>query len=300
MEMISGIFSGLAAAFGISLSYLFSRLFYRNTRKGAVHLLACSNIQMGMFAFFILPFIWQGATMFSVILLLPAAGAALFITMGQITFFLALKQVNPSQVTPLLALKIIVLAFASIVFLHKPLSSLQWLSVFLCVGATFVLHFSGEPIPLRGFLGILMTCIGYALSDVCITILLQKLAWLGLRNTVFLGTCLTYMVAGLLGLLLLIFTWRDLTAWPVWKFSGYFVLTFFIAELFLFNAFRLVGPVFGNVLQSTRAMISILLAKLVAMQGIKELEQDMSTAVILRRLLAAGLFSCAIALYILG
>ena len=298
--MIAGIFSGLTAASLASVSYICSRLFYGQTHKGALHLFAFSSIQMGVIAVLLLPCFWAGTAVLSLTFFLFAAGAAFFIMFGQISLFLTLKWSNPSQVVPLLSLKIVVLAFASILFLHEPVSLLQWLSVLLSVAATFTLHFSGEAIPLRALLGTLSTCTGYAFSDLLITLQLQNLQQAGLENPTMLGTCITYIITGITGAVALLFIQQEKTSWPVWKYSGYFALVWFIYMIFIFNTFRLIGPVFGVVLQSTRAIISILLAKFLGMRGAKDLEHNMDAGVLIRKLLAAVLFTCAIALYVLG
>ncbi len=265
-----------------------------------MYLLALSNIQMSLLALILLPFVWTGNGMFSLTFLMFAAGTAVLTSGGQISLFFTLKQSKPSQVIPLLAFKILVLAFANIVISGQALSLLQWVSVFLCVGATFVLHFSGEPIPLRDVFGILTACTAYASSDICISLQLQQLTLEGFPHPTLLGTCVTYLINGGVGALILLMIRQKGIKRRDWTVSGYFALAWFLSMLFLFNTFRLVGPVFGNVLQSTRAMFSILLAKLLGMRGVKELEHDMSAAVLIRRLLAAVLFSCAIGLYVIG
>jgi drug/metabolite transporter (DMT)-like permease len=299
MSVFFGILSGLTSACGFSLSYLFSRLFYEKSGKSPLHLLAISHLQMGVFSLILFPFVWPDTSLsFSIIM--PLAGVTFFAMLGQASFFFTLKHTNPSQVTPLLALKIVILAFASIFILQKNISSLQWIGICMCFGATFFLHFSGGPITLKGFVGILVTCIGYALADIFATMLIQQLASIGITTPVLLGTCLLYAVLGMFGITLSAFMWKDIQTFSVWKFALYFSMIFFLADIFLFTTFKLVGPVFGNILQSTRGILSIFLAKIVAMKGMHYLEQDMTKSIIVRRLLAASLFSIAIGLYVIG
>jgi len=298
MIFFSGILSGLAAACCFSLAYLFSRLFYEKSRKSPLHLLAVSQLQMGAFALLLFPFVWSDVHL-SFGIILPLMGVTFFAMLGQISFFFTLKHFNPSQITPLLALKIVLLAFASIVILGKNISFLQWSSIVMCFGATFMLHFSGGHIPAKTLVGVLVTCIGYALGDVFVTRLLQQLELIGVANPVLLGTCLVYATLGIFGIILAAFTWKDIRTFSVWKFALYFSIVFFVADVFLFTTFKLVGPVFGNILQSTRGILSIIFAKIVAMKGMHYLEEEVGRAVMFRRLFAAFLFSAAIALYVI-
>jgi drug/metabolite transporter (DMT)-like permease len=262
-------------------------------------LLTLAFMQMGMFSCLLLPVVWSPFP-WSFEVLWPLFGAALLGMGGQLIFFVTLKTATPSQLTPLLALKIFILAFASILFLHKEISVLQWISIFFCFAATFLLNFSGRPIPLKGFLGILVTCCCYALADVCATMLIRRLDALGADHSALLAVCLVYALSGMLGLILGGFMWSDLKRVSPWKFALFFSVSFFIADVCLFAAFKLVGPVFANILQSLRGIISILLAKFIAQRGMHYLEHETDSSILLRRLLAAGLFSLAIALYVLG
>ena len=299
MTLPLGILSGLTAAICFSFAYLGSRLFYEKSGTNPLLLLALAFIQMGIFSCMLLPAIWSPFPL-SLDTLLPLFGAALLGMGGQLIFFFTLKSSTPSQLTPLLALKIFILAFASIVFLQKEISVLQWISIFFCFAATFMLNFSGKPIPLQGFLGILVACCCYALADISAAVLIRHLDSTGADHPAMLAVCLVYALSGIFGLILGGFLWSDLRRISAWKFALFFSVSFFIADTFLFVTFKLVGPVFGNILQSTRGIISILLAKFIAQRGMHYLEHETDSSVLLRRLLAAGLFSFAIALYVLG
>jgi hypothetical protein len=299
LSFLPGILLGVSAACCFSVAYLGSRVFYEKSARGPLHLLAISYIQMGVFAACLLPFIWS-KNPFSWAISLPLFGTVFFGMFGQLVFFLTLKYANPSQVTPLLALKILILAFGSVLLLHKHLSLLQWVSVVICFTAALVLNFSGKAIPSRALLGILVVCCVYALTDLSAVWLIQNLDRLGVAHSALVATCLTYVFSGLIGLLLGIRVGQDLRMTHLWTSALYFSIPFFLADICIFTTFRLVGPVFGNILLSTRGMISILLAKVIAQKNLLYLEQQVTTAVTIRRLLAASLFTLAIALYVIG
>lgn len=299
MNIFIGTFSGFAAATFSSLSYLGSRLFYKKSGANPFLLLAIAYMQMGLFSLGLLPFVWSGR-LWSSDIIVPLIGSVLSGMIGQLVFFFTLKHSNPSQMVPLLALKIFILAFASILILQKNISFLQWISILLCFIATFIINFSGGTIPLKGLVGILLVCGFYALGDVLVTMLIRQLVSINAKNPALLSACLVYAVSGIFGIILGMFAWSDVRRRTPWKFGLYFSVSFFSGDLLLFITFKLVGPVFGNIILSTRGIISIFLAKLVSQKGISYLEHDMNRSVTIRRFLAAGLFTLAIALYVLG
>jgi cytochrome c biogenesis protein CcdA len=67
----------------------------------------------------------------------------------------------------------------------------------------------------------------------------------------------------------------------------------------LYTCFGLVGVVFGNILQSTRGMMSIAIGAALAHAGWHALETRVDPQTLVRRLLAAALMTAAIALYVL-
>jgi len=301
MPFFFGTLLGLAAASGVSIAYLCSRLFYEKVEKNSFLLLVVSQMQMGGLAVLILPFVWSPFPL-TVVTLFPLFGTIFFGMGGQFIFFLTLQRATPSQVAPLLALKIFILAFASMIFLQKEISSLQWIGIALCFAATFLSNFTGDSISLKGFFGILTTCSGYALGDVFATVLIRELSSVGVKSPVLLGTCLIYSTAGVMGLALGLPQRRKFTTVTPWKFAFYFSILYFLSDMCLFSAFKLVGPIFGNIVQSTRGIISVFLAKLISLRGLalSYLEPEISRSVAVQRVLAASLFTLAIALYVFG
>lgn len=296
---LPGILLGLAAACNFSLSFLGSRIFYEKTAQSPFQLLVLSFMQMGIFSVLLLPLVWPDSPL-SWNISVPLSGVIFFGMSGQLAFFGALKYTQSSQVTPLLALKILILAFGSVLFLHKNLSLFQWLSVVLCFTATLLLNFSGGHLPLKSLLYVLITCCAYALADISATLLIRRLQALGVAHPALLAVCLMYGGSGIVGAFLSLKAGHNLRLIGPWKSALYFSSPYFLADICLFTTFKLVGPVFGNILLSTRGIISILLAKIVARKNMHYLEQPTTTAVTIRRLLAAGLFTLAIALYVLS
>ena len=65
----------------------------------------------------------------------------------------------------------------------------------------------------------------------------------------------------------------------------------------LYICFGQIGVVFGNILQSTRGFMSVVLGAMLAHLGWHELEQRVDRATLLKRMAAAALMTAAIALY---
>jgi hypothetical protein len=82
-----------------------------------------------------------------------------------------------------------------------------------------------------------------------------------------------------------------------WKDALPVALTWFAAMIFLFICFRLLGAVFGNIVQSMRGPFSILFGAALAARGHVHLESEVSRWTLARRLAAALLMCAAIALF---
>ena len=68
----------------------------------------------------------------------------------------------------------------------------------------------------------------------------------------------------------------------------------------LFSCFGMISVLLGNIVQSTRGLVSILIAFVVAKMGYEHLESRVPTNVFARRVLAAVLMTAAIILFSYG
>jgi len=296
--MLAGILLGLIAAACQSLSYLFSRYFVEKYDKSAFHLLALSHCIMGIFSIILLPFIlpdemptWKNYA-------LPLVGSALSYLLAQGCLFLALEQSAASRASPLLGLKILIVALISAFFLGKSFAWPQWTAVFLSVCAAAMLNWSGGSMPLRSILWILLACFGYAISDLNIVSLVDQFQYLGLTHASTVSVCLCYIFCGLVSAGVLWFLPHFSST--MWTHAAPFAMAWFVGMLFLFACFGSIGVVFGNIVQSTRGLISILMGSYVASAGLIHLEEKLAGHVFLRRFGAGFLMVCAIALFYLG
>lgn len=293
-----GILLGFLAAFFQSVSYLCTKLFIRHHKNDIASLLTVAHIIMGLLS---VPL---------VLLLKPAdmppfasycsalLATAGFYLLGQLFLFAALARTEASRVSPLLGLKIIILALISVLFLNQSMTPTRWAAVLLSTAAAFLLSNTGSRLPLSGIVLILLACLSYSISDINIKALVDHFAYLGVLKGAMLGTGLTYILCGLVALPVLAFRRRDLNV-RTFAWSAPFALSWLIAVFFLFSCFALIGVVFGNIIQSTRGIISIAMGYAIAHMGFERLEPKISRSVYIRRLAAALLMTAAVALYLL-
>jgi hypothetical protein len=271
-------------------------------------LLVLSHLWMGLFALLVIPFIWPAEGLHFANFLRPLLFNAFFYLLGQVGLMVALKHTEPSRVSPLLGFKIVILALMAS-FIPQPqsavgvasgLTTLQWVAVILCVVAAVSLNFSGAALRRRAIFAILFACLSYSISDWNIGLLVAGIregTSLSYVRAACLGGCLSYLLTALIVTLLLPFYGTRAPA--AWRDSFPFAAAWFGAMLFLFSSFALVTVLYGNILQSTRGLMSILMASLLIKLGHHHLEAHATRAVFLRRLAAGTLMFFAVALYAL-
>lgn len=292
-----GIVFGLLAAFFQASSYIFSRLFVMNTKKPVLRLFTISHIIMGVISLVMLPFLLPEEMPGPGSYWRPLAQSSGCYLIGQIILFRIMSRAEASRISPLLGIKIVILALITVFVLGESLSLQKWAAVFLCTAAAFLLNFTGGTLP-RGVIATgFLLCIAYAVSDLGIADLIAAMG--KVDHPALLATCLCYMVCGIVALACLP------SAGPGkvlenWRYSVSFSLLWFIAMICLFVCFGHVGPVFGNVLQSTRGIISVLTGTILAGMGYVMLEQEQPGHVVLRRAAAALLMCVAVWLFAAG
>jgi uncharacterized membrane protein len=294
--MSVGILFGFLAALFQSISYLCTRLFIERHKNDIGTLLALSHIIMGIISvplvFFLMPPNMPPLSSYLPSLLVSTG----FYLFGQIFLFLALIKSEPSRVSPLLGMKIMILALISFVFLHQHLGLAQWIAVVLCSCSVFLLSNSGKKLHRSSLILIILACFSYCISDINIKVLVDHFKFLGVFRGAVLGTALCYFLCGFVGLIFL-FARPHNTSRDTWLYSLPFAFSWLIAMIFLYSCFALIGVVFGNILQSTRGVMSIALGFFIAHAGFVGLETKITRNVLVKRILAALLMTAAIALF---
>ena len=293
-----GILSGLGAAAALSVSYVLMRLFIVGRRRGALRLLALGHIVMGIASAVALPFVWSGQALADGAFVRPMIAASGFYLTGQALQLLLLRKTDPSQISPLMTTKVIVLALIAVALGNETLQWAQWLGVLLAGVAAFALNYSGGTLPWRSLLLVGVAIVFFSLSDLHVKALVNLLGPPGDLRAAVQSVCLCYMLCGAVSLMLLPWIGRGAT-----RDLGYalpFAVTWMAGAVLMFTCFGTIGAVFGNVLQSARGLFSIMLGALLAALGMVHVETKRSLAVVLQRIGAGLLMILAIALYAWG
>ncbi len=296
----AGVLLGLGAAVCQSLSYIFSGLFVRTFRLGPHVLLVLAHVAMGAVSAAALPLVLPDRLPPVASYGRPLLGGVLFYLAGQTGLFLALRRTDASRVSPLLGLKLPILVGISVLWLGAAYSLPQWLAVGLCLAGALMLNNSGTRIGTESLAWILLACFGYCLSDLNIRALVDSLraGGLGLARASLVGGLLSYTLCGAAAVLALPLTpWRDRR---LWRYALPFAAAWLGAMLLLYACFGAVGVVLGNIVQSTRGVISVVIGLLISLAGHVHLEARASTGTWARRGLAAVLMVLSIALFSMG
>jgi len=293
--VFAGILLGLGAALCHSLSYIFSGLFVRKFSSSTIVLLTLSHAVMGVLSLILLPMVWP-ATMppFTEYAFPLFAGVACY-GLGQTGLFMALKRTDASRISPLLGIKLVLLAIISVTFLGAHYGIGKWTAVILTLTAAALLNESGGRIHSRSLLWVLLACLGYSFSDLSIKALVGHFDYMGILAGSLLCAAMSYTICGALSLIGFLFIPRP--SRQMWLHAVPFALAWMAAMLCLFACFASIGVVFGNIVQSTRGLLSIALGALIARAGYTHLERIVPRKVLLRRGCAAILMVVAIALF---
>ena len=134
-----------------------------------------------------------------------------------------------------------------------------------------MLNEAGGRIPVRQVGVLMLTILGYCASDLSIGTLMRRMTGVHPFAPIV-ATAFTYVLSALL-VLPFAFRRRVHTA-EAWRTALPFALTWFGAMCLLFGCFAMVGVVFGNIVQSTRGLISIAGGWLLAGMGHTHLWAD--------------------------
>ncbi len=294
--LLLGILLGLGAAILQSLSYLFSRDYVVRRDRAAMRLLVISHVLMGVVSLVLLPFVYPHDAPPLRTYFWEVVGVAGFYLLGQAGLFLVLQRTDASRISPLLGLKVLILAAISAAFLAKDILPLQWAAVGLSVLAAMVLASAGGRLSAKALAGVLGVCLFYSLSDLSIQAAVNAMAPVGRLHASVAVLSMSYIACGVFGLPLL--PWTGVGTRRDWRHAVPFAATWYGAMACLFACFAVIGVIPGNILQSLRGPISVFLGAAVAHLGHAHLEARISRWTLLRRGLAALLMVAAVALYL--
>ncbi len=281
-----------------SVGYVFAVLLLKRTAHwgvGVWRTTFVSNLAMGLVFATLWPLGGPGQP--AAMLWQPVVGGLLFV-IGQVFTFLALNYGDVSVATPVLGLKIVLVALSSVLLLPQPVPVLWWIAAGLSSLAVLLLS-RGESRP-RHAIGRTVVSAGLAAGSFAMAdVLVQKWApaWgVGRFLPLMFGS------VALLSFALIPFFSASLTAVPKaawgWLAAGSVLLAMQAAGM----AYAL--GVFGdatavNIVYSARGLWSVAAVWLIGHWFANE-EQRLGPAVLRSRLAGAGLMLAAIALVVFG
>ena len=294
--MAMGIFAAALCAFLQSFSYISSAAFMKRYNS-SFSLMIYSQVAMGIVSIPV-SIIFFPRGLFNDIPLLCAFMLLWIIVTcaGQYFFFATQKHIESSRLSSLLGLKIVVLAILTTCFGVNKISWMQLAAIILAtIGAVSMNGGkSTRPVTLKACGFLMSTVITYCLADLVET----KLLNMSRTGNIWcdgLGVCATcYMILG--------FTMIPL--FKKWKFSlerlkygAPYGILYFFSQVALFVSFGLIGPVFANVIQSSRGMISVGVGILLCQIGMSNLDVKGDKMLWIRRMICAIIMTAAIILY---
>ena len=216
--------------------------------------------------------------------------------LGQWGFFSAQKHIESSRIASLLGLKVLVVMLLSIIMLRTCFAMGQYAAIMLAVLAAMLMNWSKGKLDLNGMGYLLMALVGYAFSDIGIQLIVEYLQCSDPITGGLSGYVLTYGTMGL-GALALMKPMQ--VSWKMVAGALPQGVCWTISMWGLYVCFGLIGAAFGNVIQASRGVISLILGIILSFFAINGLEQKQSAAVWVRKTVAALLMFAAIVLYAL-
>ena len=296
MGIIFGLFSALSQCF----AYICSKK-YIHKDGTPFQLLIASHLLIGVFAALALGLLLPNTDLppFQDYWL-ELLGVVGFNIVGQMSFFLVIGKTEASRVAPLLGLKIIFIALFGMMFMNLHLVPWQWAAIIICCIGAVLSNWSGESIPSEGGVWLLATLVSYSLTDICIKQLINCIENAANKGffAFIIAASLAYFFLGIFSLLMIIITrtvkLKHLK--PALPFAGWW----FGTMLFLFVCFGLIGPLFGNIVQSGRGILAVIIGAIVARCGWTEYEKRLPRWIFLGRLFAALLITVSIIMFALA
>ncbi|MDV7105144.1 EamA family transporter [Vibrio sp. TH_r3] len=288
--MLLGVFSSFLGAFFQALNYILTQNCQQKNGIDGVKLLVAVHVGIGLLA--LIPTVvlgyWQLVTLDLiwdfVLINFPYLVA-------QYLLIIAIRYSDASIVSPLLALKIPVLAIISVLFYQAGFSTIQWMTIGIILAIAWYFSMLSGSINIKPLLLIFGASVGYSLSDMAITNLSHKLLDGSPVEQSFATICVNYLACGVMSIPLI----RPMKVTIATVYHARWVaLAWFFAVIFLILGFNISGVVSGNIVQSLRGVIGVIFAYVLFRKQV-----DQPVALWRKKLFAAmgmfvavGLFYC--------
>lgn len=260
-----GILCGFAAAFSQALNYTFSKdCQEKYSLHGFRQLVA---VHVFMFILSLIPFAFMGFYKYlSLELLWYETLVIAPYLCAQYIMIKVFDANDASIVSPLMTMKIPILALISIIFMGKEFGVLQVFSIFIIIGlGLYFSSLSGRARPLL-LLVIAFACLLFCLSDIAMTSLTYKIG-LPRFEAVRVGAVYEYLFCGFLAVP---FMYKaKITLKSAWH-AKWVAITWYFCTLTFIVTFNVNGVVEGNIIQTLRSVIGVLIAYIFYRKYIKD------------------------------
>lgn len=254
--MSIGLVASLLGAFCQALNYVFTQKCQQATQLGTAHLVVAVHLGLGCIA--LVPFVgfgfWQYLTIET---LKPLMAINLPYFAAQAFLIQAIQRSDASIVSPLLALKIPVLAVLSIILFTQSLSLQQGLAILSILSLALYLSRSAGTLDWMPMLLVLASSFGYALSDIAITDFSKSLTDLPLLEQVLVTISINYAFCGVLSLFAALYL--RLSPLAVYE-ARWVAISWLVAVILLVIGFSSAGVLQANIAQSLRGVFGIALS----------------------------------------
>lgn len=297
--MNEGIATGLLCGLCHSICYLASRFYVVSTGGSALRLLLLAQVPMGVVAIPLMLLLWPETWPESSRVVGALAQSIGLYLSGQYFMIEATRHTQPSRVSPLLGMKVVLMGVVCMLFFGEVISRIQWFAICLCSAGAVSLGVAGGKISFLAGATIFMAALSYVFSDIGISHLVQSFldCGMGLLTASLFSMGLTYSLMSLGTVCALPFSYgfRGIVS------EGRYVLSFagcwMGAMGFYYATLGMLGPVYGAVLQASRGMMSVVLGIVVSHLGYMAMEEKLGRGVFLIRLFAAGAMFASIWLF---
>lgn len=187
---------------------------------------------------------------------------------AQYLMIVTLTMTDSSVVSPLLTLKIPVLALIAVSLLDQSFNLNQIIAIFMIIALGFIFSSISGRIKLLPLF--LVTVVGfmYAVSDLGMAAFMDHYPGDRLSSIIAL-ICYQFMFCGIIALPFLWIKSYNLSFAHV-KYSGKIAVTWMISDIFFVTSFNLAGVVQTSIVQSLRSVLGVVIAYLFYSQYIKD------------------------------
>ncbi|MCR5537023.1 MAG: hypothetical protein K6F05_06385 [Succinivibrio sp.] len=283
-----GLCCGFFAAFCQALNYTFSKDCQEKYNLHGIRELVAVHICM--FVLCIGPFLyyqpWQYLNLHTALLLLCNVSSYL---VAQYIMILVFDRQDASIVSPLMTIKTPILALIAFLFFDKEFTPLQYTAIFAIIALGFYFSSLSGRVKPTILLVLALVCVCFSISDLSMTALTYAVPGETLTVVAICSVC-EYVVCGLIALPLMPLCKVPLMGAYHAKWVG---ITWLVCTLAFVVTFHVNGVVEGNIIQTLRSVIGVIIAYVFYRRYIKD-ESTFKK----KMLITLGMFTAVVLYYL--